>query len=252
MNELVFNSDKGIPVTTSLLVAEKFGKEHNHVMRDIRNIIGSAQNWTHPLFFESEYTHPQNGQNYTMFVMNRDGFSLLVMGFTGSDALKFKLEFLEAFNKMESLLKSDDYILARSQEILTQRIALLKQHVEKLEATTELQQKELQQAAPKVQYHDEVLQAENTHTSTTIAKELGISAQELHKRLNKKGVVFFHEGHWVLYAKYQNSGYAKTRTHTYETIEDGQVIKKTSITTVWTEKGREFIHKVLKTETVAA
>jgi anti-repressor protein len=117
MNELVFKSEKGNPVTTSLLVAKKFGKDHNHIVRDIQNIIekGSAQNWTHPLFFESTYIHPQNGQSYRMYIMNRDGFSLLVMGFTGEKAMNFKLDFIIAFNKMEQTLKAQlpqDYLSA--------------------------------------------------------------------------------------------------------------------------------------------
>ena len=71
----------------------------------------------------AEYETPlNNGTNAVkkspMFIMNRDGFTLLAMGFTGTKALQFKMEFLGAFNKMESLLNSDDYILMRSQQIL--------------------------------------------------------------------------------------------------------------------------------------
>lgn len=56
------------------------------------------------MFFKTEYTHPQNHQKYTMYLMNRDGFSLLAMGFTGKEAVQWKLKYIEAFNQMEKQL----------------------------------------------------------------------------------------------------------------------------------------------------
>ncbi len=81
MKDLVFKSSKGNPVTTSLLVAEKFGKRHDHVLRDIRNIISnsSTQNWGQ-YYYLSSYKD-LSGKSNEMYIMNRDGFSLLVMGF---------------------------------------------------------------------------------------------------------------------------------------------------------------------------
>ena len=104
MKELVFRSEKGNPVTTSLLVAEKFEKNHRDVLETIRNLAAenSAAKF---LFIESQYEN--RGKTYPMYVMNRDGFSLLVMGFTGSRALQFKLDFIEAFNKMEQIIKTN-------------------------------------------------------------------------------------------------------------------------------------------------
>lgn len=114
MNELVFKSEKGNPVTTSLLVAEKFRKEHKNVIAAIKELIRSAENSAH-FYYSSTYTDSRN-RKQEMYIMNRDGFSLLVMGFTGSEALKFKLDFINAFNKMETALKSaqlpQDYLSA--------------------------------------------------------------------------------------------------------------------------------------------
>lgn len=107
MNELVFKSDDNQILTTSLKVAEVFNKDHQHILRDIRTLIESMSSFGEPLMFEeSTYTHTQNGQEYPMFVMNRDGFTLLAMGFTGKKALQFKMEYIKAFNEMESALKS--------------------------------------------------------------------------------------------------------------------------------------------------
>lgn len=87
-------------VTSSTALAETFGKHHNHILRDIEALKEGVQNWT-DLFFETTYTHPQNKQQYRMYLMNRDGFTLLAMGFTGSKALHFKVEYINAFNQME-------------------------------------------------------------------------------------------------------------------------------------------------------
>ncbi len=94
-----------INVVTSLDVAETFEKEHRNVLADIRGIktnISSAE--FSALFFESEYTGT-NGKKNPMYYMNRDGFTLLVMGYTGEKAMRFKLAYIKQFNAMEELFK---------------------------------------------------------------------------------------------------------------------------------------------------
>ena len=86
-------------VTTSLQIAESFEKEHRNVLRDIEGLLKNEH--TQHLFYKSEYEHPQNKQLYPMYFMNRDGFTLLAMGFTGDKALEFKLKYIQAFNQME-------------------------------------------------------------------------------------------------------------------------------------------------------
>ncbi|OZS37862.1 Rha family transcriptional regulator [Enterococcus faecium] len=104
MQELVILKNKEA-VTTSLQVAESFDKKHRHVLSAIDELKeGVAENWA-DLFWEDTYVHPQNKQSYRIIYMNRDGFSLLAMGFTGKKALSFKLQYIEAFNKMEKELK---------------------------------------------------------------------------------------------------------------------------------------------------
>ena len=106
-NLVILNNDT--PVTTSLKVAEVFGKNHRHVLDSIRDVIkqngGMPKIGQTPMFEETTYIHEQNGQTYPMFYLNRDGFALLAMGFTGKKALAFKLKYIKAFNKMEEKLK---------------------------------------------------------------------------------------------------------------------------------------------------
>lgn len=109
MNSLV-KIQNNQAVTSSRMVAKVFDKSHKHVLDSIDNIIeGVAENWA-TLFHETTYIHEQNKQEYRMYLMNRDGFTLLAMGFTGKKALEWKLKYIEAFNKMEKTLKSRQVI----------------------------------------------------------------------------------------------------------------------------------------------
>lgn len=88
---------------------EKFGKRHGHVLRDIDKLISDSPNLGSEMFIETTYVN-ERGENYRCFDMNRDGFSLISMGFTGKKALEWKLKYINAFNKMEETLKSGDYL----------------------------------------------------------------------------------------------------------------------------------------------
>lgn len=106
MADIILSTQNGEPVASSRQIAESFGKEHRNVMRDIENLMtaGVLKNEQTPMFFKTEYTHEQNGQTYPMYLMNRDGFTLLAMGFTGKAALEWKLKYIAAFNAMEKQL----------------------------------------------------------------------------------------------------------------------------------------------------
>lgn len=89
-------------VTDSRSVAEHFGKRHNDVTEVIRKLLATEKSVT-KMFHESRFEY--RGQEFPMYLMNRDGFSLLVMGFTGKKALEWKLKYIDAFNEMEKKLK---------------------------------------------------------------------------------------------------------------------------------------------------
>lgn len=96
-------------VVSSLDIAEHFGKLHKDVLEAIRKEMRYAENSADPsgteMFYETTYVHPQNGQEYPMILMNRDGFSLVVMGFTGKKASEWKRKYIHAFNEMEKRLR---------------------------------------------------------------------------------------------------------------------------------------------------
>lgn len=101
MNKLVVINNNQI-VVSSKDIAEHFGKDHKHVLESIREILVAENSATK---FYQETTHQNRGKDYKAYLMNRDGFSLLAMGFTGKKALQWKLKYIEAFNEMEETLK---------------------------------------------------------------------------------------------------------------------------------------------------
>ncbi|MBM6585191.1 Rha family transcriptional regulator [Pediococcus acidilactici] len=105
MNDLVIMKDQQA-VTTSLQVAEVFGKNHYHVLEAIDNKIHSNENsgQYNSMFVEDEYKD-KSGKRNKMYYMNRDGFTFIAFGFTGKKADAFKLKYIEAFNSMEEQVK---------------------------------------------------------------------------------------------------------------------------------------------------
>lgn len=102
MNSLVQVNDGQI-VVESRKIAEHFDKQHKHVLDAIENITAENSAVT-SMFCETTYT-AGTGKAYKEYLMNRDGFSLLVMGFTGKKALEWKIKYIQAFNAMEDELR---------------------------------------------------------------------------------------------------------------------------------------------------
>lgn len=102
MTDIILSTQNGEPVASSRQIAESFDKRHDHVIRDIDTIKKDVPNFGE-MFFETEapdsYGRPQR-----TYLMNRDGFTLLAMGFTGKAALEWKLKYIQAFNAMEKQL----------------------------------------------------------------------------------------------------------------------------------------------------
>lgn len=144
-------------------------------------------------------------------------------------ALKEERKALKAANKQIAVL--EDQKKAYHSE--NRRLLKLKDRQDKI----------ILEQAPLVEYAQNVLDSYDTFTSTQIAKELGMSAQALHKLLNDAGVMFRQGSQWFLYAKYQAKGYVKTREHTYRR-KDGRT--GLFLTTVWTEAGRMFVRRVVQ------
>lgn len=135
MNQLVFKNNEQV-VTSSRNIARDFSKKHKHVLEAIDAMKGVAENWA-DLFYETTYIHEQNKQEYRQFLMNRDGFTLLVMGFTGKEAMKFKINYMNAFKEMEKQLQQPRVLTDKEQLKASMRLSLeatetLEQHDERI------------------------------------------------------------------------------------------------------------------------
>ena len=154
MTELVFRSNDGVAVTTSLKIAEVFNKDHSGVIRAIDNIIVkgadnqcNAKLSVHDMFDEYTEDVPQpNGgvKPARRFMMNRDGFMLLTMGFTGKKAMEFKLEFIAAFNEMERIIKEQVKPKTQLEILVESAQALLEQsrRMDKIESRLDAMEQE--------------------------------------------------------------------------------------------------------------
>jgi prophage antirepressor-like protein len=172
-------------------------------------------------------------------------------------AAKSQLPGAEAFESwifdevLPSIRRSGGYIAAREEETAEEIMARAlivaqdtinrqKQRVQMLEGENEHLTGEVKKLAPKAEYTDKVLQSTTTYTMTQVAKELNLrSVYVLEDRLKKAGIMFHQSGQWMLYAKYSGKGYTELRTHPY-IQSDGTT--GTNTITVWTEKGRAFLH----------
>lgn len=103
MTDIILSTQNGEPVASSRQIAESFGKEHKHVLDAVKNLV-AENSAAKSMFYET--TFENRGKQYPMYLMNRDGFSLLVMGFTGKAALEWKLKYIAAFNEMEKKLNA--------------------------------------------------------------------------------------------------------------------------------------------------
>ena len=161
MKELVFKGEGNQALTNSLLVAEKFGKEHRRVMQDIRE-LGCSEEFRLHNFVQSSYINSQN-KEMPMIIMTKDGFTLLAMGYTGDMAMKFKEEYIAAFNTMEQTLKSGGFQVPTS---FREALLLAAQQQEKIEE----QQKRLEKQAPKVLFADAVETSQKSCLIGEVAK----------------------------------------------------------------------------------
>lgn len=241
-NIVLLEREDGAPAVSSRQIAESFEKAHNHVLRDIDTLRKDVSNFGQMFF---EVTEPDAyGREQRTYLMNRDGFSLLAMGFTGKRALDWKLKYIEAFNEMEERLKNKTPQLSRSQLMATALIAA-HEELEKVKVKQMQLLAENNSLKPDAEYARAVCIGDNCRTATTIAKQYGMSAEKFNELLHKMRIQYkTSDGQWVLYAKYQGKGYTKNRKSKPITHKSGKVT--TPNTTVWTEKGQRFLFEQLK------
>ncbi|WP_169794186.1 phage regulatory protein/antirepressor Ant [Alicyclobacillus shizuokensis] len=239
MNQLVFVVNDR-PVTDSLTVATVFGKTHDKVLRDIRE-LGCSEQFRLSNFGESSYTNKQ-GREMPKYIMTEQGFTLLVMGYTGPRAMEFKERYIAEFERMRKELQTrhmvEQFNLPRNYPEALRALAAAAEEAEKM-------RQQLEEQAPKVALYDVAMQAHNSMTVGTVAKELGIGPNKLFAFLREKKVLMSSSGaRWNLpYQEYIDAGYFEVRQYTITHKQSG--IENKSQTLV-TAKGLDFIHRLLR------
>jgi len=184
--------------------------------------------------------------------VNEDGLYDVILDSRKPEAKAFRKwitsEVLPAIRKTGGYMisKEEDTeadIMARALLIAQSTMERQKQRLELLQNENELQKKELKASSHKVEYFDNVLQSSSVYVADQIAKELGITAITLNKKLVKMGILIRRNGQLVPTADYCGKGYTKSRTYAY-TRSDGS--QGSNCITVWTEKGREFLLTILR------
>lgn len=173
--------DPETPVVSSLDVARHFQKKHQHVLRDIQRI----QSILPKLFYESnfgrvDYTDSK-GEKRPSYLLTRDAFSLLVMGFTGAAALRWKLRYIEAFNCLEAAIRSNirAEALEEAKKLPPSEAALKRSYLDGMKEGRKLQKRQdgLEQLAKIKAYRDKGL------TMSEIGRLLGVTRQAVSWRL---------------------------------------------------------------------
>lgn len=178
MREIVLSMQSGEPVASSRQIAENFEKRHDHVMRDIDAIKKDVPNFGE-MFFET--TAPDSyGREQRAYLMNRDGFTLLAMGFTGKAALEWKLKYIAAFNEMEKKLTEQPQ-LTRSQLLATALIAA-HEELEEKDKRIELLTADTERMKPKEIFSDAVSTSQNSILVGELAKLLKQNGIEIDEK----------------------------------------------------------------------
>jgi len=235
-------NENGQIVVSSRVVAERFGKRHDNVVRAIEEKISTNSKLrTLKYFIESSYKDAK-GESRKEYLMTRDGFTFIVMGFTGKDADDFKMAYIEAFNKMEEALKNQAPQLPTTYKDALIALVAEVEAKEQLQLEVKAKEEIIQEMQPKVEYHNEVLQRSDLITTTDIAKDLGMSAKALNDFLMEQKVIYRRtpKDSFKPYANYQwliVEGYADYKIYSVEN-------SKQSLQ--WTEKGRQFIIRLVE------
>lgn len=245
MNPSAFN-DLVTPAlrTTSRIIAAKFEKQHGHVMRDIRALIEASPEWGVSNFGETPYVDPQNGQTYQMYEMTRDGYSMLVMGFTGRPAMEWKIKFLAAFNAMEAQLRAQAAAPVIDLNDPAQLVPLLTSYAQR----TQIAEAKVAEQQPKVEAFDRIEASDGCLGVRQASKVLAYPERKLTKWLETHGWAFRQSGKGPLqaYVAKRQQGYMEHRLDAYKDPETQE--PRTRIQLVITPKGVARLAQVLPSE----
>lgn len=242
-NEPIVFERGGSVFASSRDVAAFFGKEHRNVIRDIERLIEQKPELGMLTFEQTPYVEPQNGQTYKAYDMDRKGFTLLTMGFTGPKALDFKIAYIDQFDAMESALRnrSSGFQIPTS---LPEAPRLAADQAE----TIERQKARLTAMAPKVDAFDRIAGSDGSLCPTDAAKALQIRPKTLFAWLRSHSWIYSRPGKpgWLACQDKIQAGYLEHKVTTV-TRDDGteKTVEQVRVTPKGlTKLSREFSTKL--------
>ena len=173
----------------------------------------------------------------TMLYINESGLYALILSSKLESARRFK--HWVTSEVLPSIRKQGGYIVARpyeSDEVILARALQI------MQATLQRRDEQIAQLKPRADYADHVLDSISCFTITQIGKELNMTGHDLNRLLCEMRIQYVQSGQYLLYADYARQGLAKNRSFEYHT-SDGELRTKTYL--VWTERGRDFIHRLI-------
>lgn len=177
----IFVGGKEVPAVTSLQVAESFGKQHRNVLADIRKILDTDEDGFGALNFQlSSYLSEQN-KEMPMYVMSKDGFVLLVMGYNGPEAMRMKKTYIARFNEMEEQIKQAMQLPSNYLDALK---ALVASEEEKMKALETVEQQK-----PMVMVAEERIEKKGCLSITDVTKSLGLKRGQITRWAKSQGFI---------------------------------------------------------------
>ena len=178
-----------------------------------------------------------NGKLRLTTFINESGLYSLILCSKLESAKRFKR--WVTGDVLPAIRKQGGYMVAKQGESEKEIMA---RALEIVRSTIQRRDEEIARLQPKALYTDQVLDSITCITTTQLAKELGMTAQELNRRLCEMRIQYWQSGQYMLYAEFARQGFARSRTRKH-VLKHGMVL--TEMYLVWTERGREFIHRLL-------
>lgn len=227
------------PAVTSLQVAEAFGKQHKNVIRDIRDIFSKcSESFNRLNFAPVEYTDTK-GEKRPMYLLSRDGFMLVVMGYTGTEAMQLKEAWITKFNEMEEALRNPPCppVPAGLPDFTNPAIAARAWAEERERADSAALA--LEEAKPKAEFVDRYVEADGLRTLTQAAKTLKIRRSDLISLLLEHHLFRDRRGNIQPYAAQVKAGLYVTK----ETLLEPA--RRTVVNTYLTPRGFEAVARIV-------
>ncbi|SFL39492.1 Prophage antirepressor [Gracilibacillus orientalis] len=180
------------------------------------------------------------GRQGNVNVVNEFGLYNLVLGSRKAEAKRFKR--WVTHDVIPSIRQTGKYEMGNASYTIEDPIKRAERWIEEQKEKLMLEQR-VKEYEPKVSYVDKILESKDSVNITQIAKDYGLSGQKLNQILHEDKVQYKMNGQWLLYGKHQQEGYTKSKTTEYKK-HDGST--GTKLHTRWTQKGRLFIHEILK------